>query len=194
METIKVLGVDYPVERFSELHIQVFDGLVVQNPITHEWGLAGLAKQSEAAEVILEVMVPTLPDSVISITRRGRYIFQIDTLQVIALMYQLLRVWRIRQLAIAKARKDRAAIEENQKQLAAIEKYFSEYGDELANALPESVPEDDLGEGDLEEGDPVNGEVLRLEQELARLKAQAEAGNEAIVEPQAEEEAGPALS
>jgi hypothetical protein len=176
-KTVKVRGIEYPVQRFTDVHLQSIMQMLVPTGGGH-YGVGSLSVQSECAEVVLEVMLPTLPDDVITITPRGRYVWQLNQIEIPVLLMRLVRVWRIRQLAAAKARKDKAAIAEHEESLVSIDGYLAEY----AGLVDEVEPQPDLEllesesdlmptkESDLETLESEADRIARLEQELAALK------------------------
>jgi hypothetical protein len=172
-ETAKVRGIEYPVQRFTDVHLQSIMQMLVPTGGGH-YGVGSLSAQSECAEVVLEVMLPTLPDDVITITPRGRYVWQLNQIEIPVLLMRLVRVWRIRQLAAAKARKDKAAIAEHAEHLAVIDNYLAEYagladGAEVGDS--EELLKPDLIESEIQdEPESEADRIARLEQELAALK------------------------
>jgi len=172
--TVEVRGIEYPVEKFTNNHLQKISEMLVIDSQGHS-NLGSLSLQSECAEVVLEVMVPTLPDDAISVSPRGKYIWQLDLVEIPVLLLQLVKVWRLRQIEVAKARKDKAAIELHQGHLQAIEDYLAEFTPLLESS--DSQPAE--AQGGAESG---SERIAQLEQELARLKA-LEAADSELVTP-----------
>lgn len=171
---VEVRGVEYPVERFTDAHLQMITKMLVQDGRGH-FEIGSFSVQSESAEVVLEVMVPTLPEDVISVSPRGKYVWQLGQVEIPVLLMKLLRIWRSRQLAIAKARKDVTAIKAHEESLASIEAYLDEFGD-LAD-ISEDSPQPDLESAELA-GDSTIAEISKAAHssiaEMAKLARQDE--------------------
>lgn len=175
-EMIKLRGSEYPVEKFTDAHVQCLQELLVQGD-RGEWMPSSFSRQCQAAEIVLEVICPTLPDTVISITPRGKYVWQLSLVELPYIALQIVRIHRIRQLAIAKTRKARAEVSDHQEWIARIDGYLRENELLIASTLGEQS----LGEsgaidvGNLEPAAPgARGDLDRiswLEMELAQLKA-----------------------
>ena len=122
---IEIRGIEYPVERFTDAHLKIVQEVLTADE-NGSWVPAGFKQQSEAAEVILEVICPDLPESVIRVNRRGKYVWLLDIAEISYLLLQIVKIYRTRKLAVAQARKAIAEVAEEKKWLAEIEGYLSE--------------------------------------------------------------------
>lgn len=122
-ETIAVRGVEYPVYPFTAIHLQVVAKMLRQDA-AGLWQISDLSALSDGAEVIREVILPTLPDGLITVTPRGKYIFQIELLELSILVLEITRVFRERKLKEAEARQDVAAIKDHKRALGEINAFL----------------------------------------------------------------------
>lgn len=173
--TVEIRGIKYPVEKFTNNHLQKISEMLVMDGKGH-FNLGSLSLQSECAEVVLEVMVPTLPDDVISISPRGKYIWHLDLIEIPVVLMQIVRVWRLRQIEVAKARKDRAAVALHEEHLRTVDEYLAEFTPLLEDPAGVQGPERDESDQDLFEVEALRFEpearrIEQLEQELAQLRS-----------------------
>lgn len=187
VDAVKVRGVEYPVGRFTDAHLNTISEMLVVDGNGH-FNLGAFALQSQCAEVVLEVVVPTLPDDVISISPRGKYIWQLSQLEIPVLLMQIVKVWRLRQIEVAKARKDKESIKLHERHLGVIEGYLAEFTPLLEDPLPvQDLEQDESDQNPPEVEVQTESEaqrIKRLEQELAQLRLVA--AQDSPVEPSVE--------
>lgn len=116
LETVRVRGIDYPVKNFSDLHLRVINEMFSQKP-GGVYEIGGFVSQCNAAEVVKEVILPDLPDDVISVTARNKYIWQLSAVELPFLLLQIIRVYRLRRSPELTQPEE---IQENQDSLTSI--------------------------------------------------------------------------
>lgn len=192
-ETVRVRGVEYLVGRFTNSHLQTISKMLVVDSSGH-FDFGSFSVQSECAEVVLEVIIPTLPREAISVSPRGKYVWQLDQLEISVLLMQIVKIWRSRQIEVAKARKDKESVKLHEQHLQAIDGYLAEFTPLLEDLLPaqdlEQV-ESDQSPPEVEalKFEPEAQRIERLEQELAQLRSAVaqEPSQEPSLEPAANE-------
>lgn len=120
--TITIQGKKYPVEEFTAAHLAQVRKIVRKNgPGKNDWEIAGIRAQSEAGEVVKEVIIPDLPDSVITVRSNGIYVWLLEAAELSALLLKITKVFRQRSLEKAIAAGDETAQADHSESIKEIE-------------------------------------------------------------------------
>jgi hypothetical protein len=123
IEQVIVHGRAYICESFTDVHLLAIHRMLIRDQ-EGNFQIGDFRSQSEAAEVIKEVIIPGVSDDVIAISPRGRYIWRLDQLELPFFLLQIVRVWRFRQLTKAEAAGNQALVIEHQGSIAAIDGFM----------------------------------------------------------------------
>lgn len=129
-DSVTVKGIEYPVMPFTDAHLLAIGGSFQRQG--NYFDLGSFKQQSEAAEVIKEVVVPDLPANVISISKNGKYIWMLERLEIAMFVLQIVRLYFVRQLRLFRE-------SGNTEKTAELEKKIGEYNAILAEqTLPKN--------------------------------------------------------
>lgn len=147
IDQIQILDANYPVLPFTATQVLAV-AKMLQETSTGNWELASFKTQCEAAEIVKEVIIPDLPESVITVSRTGRYVWMIELKDMTKFLTDLMRLYQVRQIRVAKAKNDKAT-------LKALEQHLKEYDAQLSAAVNANAaapqPEADAAEPAKEE-------------------------------------------
>lgn len=131
--TVTIRGKEYPVEEFTTAHLRMVTKVVQRNPKTRKWEMGSFSEQSEAAEVVLEAIIPTLPDSIIKARDSGRFIWLLEDEELSEFLLRIVQIYWERRDKEAQESGDTAAIAQSQKELQGISELISNGGTTAIN-------------------------------------------------------------
>lgn len=123
-EQVIVHGKAYVCESFTDVHLLAIYRMLNRDQ-DGNFQIGDFRSQSEAAEVIKEVVLPGISDSVVTVSPRGKYIWRLNQLELPFFLLQVVRVWRFRQLATAEVAGDQALILDHQASITAIDGFMN---------------------------------------------------------------------
>lgn len=125
-DTVEVRGQKYRVFEFTDNHLTLLGKMLVQRG--SDWVPAGFSAQCDAGEIIREFICPDLPDDVIRVTAKGKYVWLLSTAEISVFLLKLLRLYYIWQL------RDLRKKPGNEQVIAKIEAMVFEYDEWLSVA------------------------------------------------------------
>lgn len=153
-------GEKYQVERFTDAHM-----LCLLEMFTSK--MADIQAQSKAGSVIKEIMIPNIPDDVISVNRNGLYIIHLDIQTLNYLVLQLIKNYHLYELQdIQNGVKSKTLLVETQEKITAAQNAIDVMGaqQKLEKTINLSVftPE--------ETAEAKNTRISELQEQLKKLQ------------------------
>lgn len=125
LDQVVILDKSYPVMPFTATQLLSVAKMLVENE-QGNWEIGPFRAQCEAAEIVKEVICPDLPAEIISVSKTGKYIWGIEYKDLTILLKDLMRIWNLRQIKVAKDKGDKDLIKELEQQLKEFDTRIAE--------------------------------------------------------------------